>query len=85
MIRTLLSLAAIGGLLILSSPIVFAQGASGNKGTPPANGSPGASGNAPGQTGNPPPGQQYIDSHKTPILTPGASGYSPGHLKPVSP
>ena len=84
MIRTLLTLAAIGGLVIASSPVVFAQGAgqqSGNSG-----GSPGASGNAPGQTGNPPPGQQYIDSGKTPTGgRPGASGYAPGHMKPVSP
>ena len=90
MIRTLLSLAAIGGLVIASSPVVFAQGTSkvppGQQSAGNSGGSPGASGNAPGQTGNPPPGQQFNDSGKTPIGgRPGASGYAPGHLKPVSP
>jgi hypothetical protein len=86
MIRALLPLAAIGGLLIASSPVAFAQGASTvapgqqsvSGGTPPPSGSPGASGSAPGQV--------YIESHKTPIgPTPGASGYAPGHTKPISP
>ena len=86
MIRALLPLAAIGGFLIASSPVAFAQGASTvapgqqlvSSGTPPANGSSGASGSA--------PGQQYIESQKTPTGgTPGASGYSPGHTKPISP
>ncbi len=91
MIRTLLSLAAIGGLVIASSPVVFAQGnstvPSGQQsgGTPPANGSPGASGEAPGHSGNV-PGQLYNDNGKIPTGgTPGASGYSPGHVKPASP
>jgi hypothetical protein len=93
MIRTLLSLAAIGGLVVASSPVVFAQGASpgspgqqsASSGTPPANGSPGASGNAPGQSGTPPPGQIYNDLGQTPTGgTPGASGYAPPHLNPVS-
>ena len=51
MIRTLLPLAAIGGLLIASSPVAFAQGAStvspGQSGTTPATGTPGAPGSAP--------------------------------------
>jgi len=90
MIRTLLTLAAIGGLVIASSPVAFAQktsnGPPGQQSAGNSGGSPGASGNAPGQTGNPPPGQQFNDSGKTPIGgRPGASGYAPGHLKPVSP
>jgi hypothetical protein len=83
MIRVLLPLATLGGLLIASSPVAFAQKASTvspgqqsvGSGTTPATGAPGASGSA--------PGQYYIDSGKTPTGgTPGASGYSPGHMKP---